>query len=40
MQRTLTDVAMLMGGCRVHNDSKVWDAPEIHEIRDEYAGWI
>ena len=34
MQRTLTDVAMLMGGCRVHNDSKVWDAPEIQEIRD------
>ena len=34
MQRTWNDVAILMGGCRVHNDSKVWDAPEVHEIRD------
>jgi hypothetical protein len=34
MQRTLADVGVLMGGCRVHNDSKIWDAPEMHEIRD------
>lgn len=33
-QRSWTEVAELMNGCRVVTDGKIWDAPEVAEIRD------